>query len=346
MIETQLRNNHKPTIKMNLCGCDEIKNKANVILNILRKHYNIEFSNTPDFVICGLGGNHFEYMKYDCVRILLMTENLSPDFTIFDYCIGFDYIDFGDRFFRLPFSFLDRHDIWIPELLSEEQARKCLESKKYFCNFIYRHPSSHGIREKIFDSLNNYKSVISAGNFRNNTSGEMVDYSYSGGKLKIDTNEKFEYLKKSKFTIAVESVVYPGFETEKIIHAFMNHSIPIYYGSNTILNTFNENAFVCVDQANLSEMVERVEYLDNHDDNYIEMLMECPLKNRMSIKNTFDELELFLINIISNKPILRRPQYYYVDVIENKLKSLCKDKEEKKVSFSTSVKRKIKNLMR
>ena len=44
-------------------------------------------------------------MKYDCVRLMFMGENMSPDFTVFDYCIGFDFMEFGDRYFRLPFAF-------------------------------------------------------------------------------------------------------------------------------------------------------------------------------------------------------------------------------------------------
>ena len=90
----------RKVIKINFCGCgNEFKSNNNLVLNILKKYYIVEISENPDYVICGIGGNHFEYMKYDCVRILLMTENLSPDFTVFDYCIGFDYLDFGDRYF-------------------------------------------------------------------------------------------------------------------------------------------------------------------------------------------------------------------------------------------------------
>lgn len=338
-------NIRKPTVKFNLCGCDEIPNKANVILNIIKKHCNIELSDDPDFVLCGVGGNHFEYMKYDCVRILLMTENLSPDFSIFDYCIGFDYIDFGDRYFRLPFSFLEKDEIWIPELITEEKAVEYLKSKKYFCNFIYRHPSSHGIREKILDKVNTYKSVVSAGNFRNNTLGDTKNYPYTGGKMLISTNEKFDYLSQSKFTIAVESVVYPGFETEKIVHAFKNHSIPIYYGSDTINKTFNTKAFINVNSTDLNEMIDTIEYIDNHDDKYIEMLMECPLIDRIGIKNTYDKLEEFLINIVINKPIRRRPQHYYADVIESRVKQLCKTKETN-TSFTEKMKIKMHKLLK
>lgn len=334
----------KKVIKINFCGCgNEFKAKNNLILNILKKHYTIEISDTPDYVICGIGGNHFEYMKYDCVRILLMTENLSPDFTVFDYCIGFDYLEFGDRYFRLPYSFQNKSgEPWIPQIISEQQAYEHLiNHKKYFCNFIYRHPSAHGMREKIFDKISEYKEITSAGNFRNNISGESKNYSNEGGALHINRDEKLEYLKASKFTIACESVIYPGFETEKIVDAFSMHSIPIYYGSDTITNTFNKKAFINVGETGLDAMLDIVKDLDSYDEKYISMLMECPLNDRMSVQKTYEDLENFLVNIFSCEPVLRRPQYYYVDSVENSLKQLYESKVNRNKGYKKFI-RKIK----
>ena len=341
--------NKKKIIKINFCGCgNEFKPNNNFILNILKKHYTVEISDSPDYVFCGIGGNHFEYMKYDCVRILIMTENLSPDFTIFDYCIGFDYLDFGDRYFRLPYAFQNpKGEPWIPDILSEKDARIYLtHTKKYFCNFIYRHPSSHGIREQIFDKITEYKEITSAGNFRNNISGTMKNYSNEGGLLHINSEEKLKYLKASKFTIACESVVYPGFETEKIVDAFKMHSIPIYYGADTISNMFNKNAFINVSEIGLNGMLDVIKDIDNNDEKYIKMLMECPLNDRFSIQKMYTDLENFLINIFSSEPVLRRPKYYYVDSVESSLKELYEQKNkrnEKHKKFLRKIKRSIIN---
>lgn len=338
----------RKTIKINFCGCgNEFKATNNLILNILKKTYNVEISDAPDYVICGIGGNHFEYMKYDCVRILLMTENLSPDFTIFDYCIGFDYLEFGDRYFRLPYSLQNSSgEAWVPQIVSEQQAYEYLNEKKQFCNFIYRHPSSHGVREKILDEINAYKTVISAGNYRNNISGEVYNYSNKGGALHISRKEKLELLKDSKFTIACESVVYPGFETEKIVDSFMMHSVPIYYGANTINRTYNTKAFINVGEVGLENIVDVVKEIDSHDEIYISMLMECPLNDRLSVQKTYEALESFLVNIFSNAPVLRRPQHYYVTSVENSLKDMYEEKVRNNVGyrkFIRKVKRTIKN---
>ena len=77
---------NKPIIKLDFCGFwGSLKKKNNLFYNLLSKHFDVEISDNPDFVICSNRGKPFEYMKYDCPRIMFMGENQSPDFTVFDY---------------------------------------------------------------------------------------------------------------------------------------------------------------------------------------------------------------------------------------------------------------------
>ena len=248
------------TIKIDFCGFwGSFKKNDNMFTRILSRHFNVEVSDNPDFVICSNRSKPFEYMKYDCVRIMFMGENMSPDFTVFDYCIGFDFLEFGDRYFRLPFAFyFDNAKPWVPEKLTGDQAREILANKKYFCNFVYGHPSSHGIREKLFECLNEYKKVVSPGSYLNNM---------GGGKTRCSWQEKHEYLSLSKFTIAGDSIHYPGFVTEKITEPFVYHSIPVYYGSSRIYEDFNTKSFVwCETENDLQKTIDEVIYLDTHED--------------------------------------------------------------------------------
>ena len=94
------------TIKINFCSFwGSFQKDNNLFYHILSRHFHIEISDAPDFVIVSNREKPFEYMKYDCVRVMFMGENLSPDFTVFDYVIGFDRMSFEDRYFRLPFAF-------------------------------------------------------------------------------------------------------------------------------------------------------------------------------------------------------------------------------------------------
>lgn len=308
------------TVKIDFVGFwGSFKKDDNLFTRILSKRYKVEISDKPDFVICSNRGGAFEYIKYDCARIIFMGENMSPDFTVFDYCIGFDYMDFGDRYFRLPYAFyFDNAKPWIPETLSYEKAKEICEAKKYFCNFIYGHPSSHGMREKLFETLNDYKRVESPGSFLNNV---------NGNKKRCSWAEKNEYLTASKFTIAGDSISYPGFVTEKIVQPFMQHSVPVYFGNPQIDDYFNTDAFVwCKSEADLNKTLEEVKYLDTHDDAYIEMLMQYPLNDQNYIADLYEKLEAFLFNIFEQNPedAIRRVRCFCAEKHEKFLKEYSK----------------------
>ena len=326
----------KQTVRINFCGFWSSFNKEKNLFSImLSKHFNIEISDNPDFVICSNRGTPFEYMKYDCVRIMFMGENLSPDFTVFDYCIGFDYLEFGDRFFRLPFGlYFDSAKPWIPEKLTKEQAIEILKQKKYFCNFIYGHPSSNGMREKLFTDLSKYNEVVSPGSYLNNVNSNNKRCSWK---------EKYEYLKLSKFTIAGDSIHYPGFVTEKIVQPFQNHTIPIYFGSTRIYEDFNKDSFVCCkDESDIDRAIEQVKYLDTHDDAYIEMLMQQPLVTEDYTIKLYEQLEKFLVNIFSQAPdkAYRRVRYFCAEQHESYMKDYMR-----RYNRSPSLIRKIKKIL-
>lgn len=305
------------TIKIDFCGFWGSFNKQNnFFTNILSKYFNVEISNDPDFVICSNRGKPFEYMKYDCVRIMFMGENISPDFTVFDYIIGFDFIDFRDRYFRLPFAFYyDCGNPWKPEKITEKKAKEILDSKEYFCNFIYGHQSSHGMREKLFQELCKYKKVISPGRYLNNM-----------GTNGCNWVEKKEFVSKSKFTIAGDSISYPGFFTEKIIDTFVKHSIPIYFGNPEINKDINDKAFVwckSTDEEEINRVIEEVKYLDENDDAYIEKLMEYPLVENNDIENRYEAIEKFLVDIFSQSKdeAYRRVRYFCAELHESYLRN-------------------------
>ena len=317
------------TIKINFVNFwDSFKKDKNLFYNILSKHFDVEISDDPDFIICSNRGNTFEYTKYNCVRLMFMGENMSPDWTAVDYCIGFDYMDFGDRYFRLPFAFYsDKGKPLVFPEISKDSAKKILSEKKYFCDFIYGHQSASNMREQLFDKLSEYKEVLSPGSFLNNTSNNNKRCSW---------NEKNEYQKLSKFSIACDSISYPGFVTEKIVGPFKCHSIPIYCGSPRINEDFNEEAFIwCKDESQIEETVKRVEYLDNNDEAYIEMLMKQPFVNKNQEIERYERLENWLVNIFSQEPekAYRRVRYFAADRHVQALKKYYSHNKQSKAKW-------------
>ena len=327
-------------IKINFCGFWKSFNKEdNLFYIILSKYFIVEISDNPDFVICSNRDKPFEYMKYDCVRIMFMGENLSPDFTVFDYVIGFDHLSFSDRYFRLPFGFFfDDAKPWTPEKITLDRAKEILAQKKYLCNFIYGKKSSNGMREKLFEEINKYKLVISPGKVLNNT-----------GTNGCTWKEKYKYLEQSKFTIAGESISYPGFFTEKIIQPFQHHSIPVYFGNPRINEDINEKAFVWCkssQEKDIRAAAEQVRYLDSNDEAYLKMLMCCPLLSEQYLINLYKGLEEFLVNIFSQTPVeaQRRIKYFVAETHESYLREYMQKHSKGKLIDRTkdSVKRIIR----
>ncbi len=265
----------------------------NFFTKILKKYFNVNIvdlkkGEKPDYLICSNRGIPFEYSKYDCVRIMFMGENISPDFTTFDYVIGFDRLVFGDRYFRLPLGLFDlKINTFVRPTINE--AKEILKNKKYFCNFVYGHKSK-GLREDIFYKLQEYKSVVSPGRFLNNCNTSGCSW-----------KEKYEYLKLSKFTISGDSIQYPGFMTEKIIQPFLCNSIPIYSGDITITTDINPDSFINVRSlSELDEIVELIKEIDSNDDLYIKMLTADVFNNEHYLKDLYSDFEEFLVNIFSH----------------------------------------------
>ncbi len=205
-------------------------------------------------------------MKYSCPRIMYTGEFLAPDFSAIDYFIGFDYCDFGDRCLRYPLHlWSDNGPLKTRKLFTEDAAYEELKKKTYFCNFIYGHQTKLNQRELLFEKLNEYKTVSSAGKFKNNM---------PNGKI-YNMREKSEIIAASKFTITAESVHYPGFTSEKIEHAFRSYSIPVYWGDPLVQNEFNTAAFInCETLGGIEKAVEKVIEIDQNDEMYVHMLMQ------------------------------------------------------------------------
>ncbi len=280
-------------------------NGHNMFTSILRRRYNVVLDSTdPDFLICSPLGQPYEYMRYDCPRIMYTGEYLSADFTALDYFIGYDDISFGDRAMRFPLFLFNDDAVALPEKgMTRDEARKCLKEKTYFCNYIFGHDTALGIREKILEQLQAYKRVECAGTHRNNMPGGQT----------FNMITKIPFMEKCKFSIAAESVNYPGFTSEKIGHAFQTHTIPIYFGDPDIYKDFNEDAFVDYNRyPSVESLVERVIEIDRDDDLYVEMLCQ----HRYNVTNyemqMFRKLENFLYHIFDQdkEEAYRRPRYY------------------------------------
>ena len=110
----------------------------NFLINLLKKHYNIELSDNPDYLIYSVYGN--EHLQFaDCTKILFTGENSVPDFNQCDYALGFHYLSFEDRYLRYPLYILYPAFSLVKKDLELNPAEM---ADRKFCNFVYSNSSN------------------------------------------------------------------------------------------------------------------------------------------------------------------------------------------------------------
>ena len=261
------------------------------ILDILEKYYELEFSDTPDYIFYNESSS--DYLKYDCIRIFYTGENVSPNFNLCDYATSFDYLDFEDRHYRLPLYLItvfynpDELKKVGEDYLSKQTVftKEDLLKKTEFCSFVYSNYLANEEREIFFNKLNTYKKINSGGKYLNNVGGPVKN------KLEFEMNHKF--------SIAFENSSRSGYTTEKLVGPLVANTIPIYFGNPKIGKEFNTRRFInCHEYKSFDDVIEKVKELDNNDELYLQMINESftiPEYNFEEIKRGFDT---FLRNII------------------------------------------------
>ncbi len=288
------------TIRLKICGYGT-KNPtsyANFIVERLHKYYKVEFSENPDYLI--YHESTFEHLKYNnCIKIFFTGENITPNFNLCDYSIGFDYLNFEDRHYRYPLylikvfyndaelELVNKNYLYEPLHLTKED----LATKKEFCSFVYSNYRSDNHRKLIVEKLSEYKTVNCGGSYLNNT------------HTKIANKVAFEM--GHKFSIAFENSSRSGYTTEKIVSAIAAKTIPIYWGNPNIAKEFNSKRFInCHDYKNFDEVLERVKQIDANDELYLNMVNAPIAADGYSFTQVQDEFDTFLKNIF-DQPLER-----------------------------------------
>jgi hypothetical protein len=246
----------------------------NWFYRFLIKHFTIEISEDPDFIIYSSFGH--SHLHYSCTKIFYTGENERPNFLLCDYAISFDLLN-RDNYLRLPL-----YVIWEGvnyENLVFPTYQKIINSnpKSEFCCFLVSNPHAKK-RINFFKKLNEYKKVDSGGKVLNN-----IGYRVSN---------KLEFMSRYKFIIAFENSFYPGYVSEKVFEPFFTNTIPIYWGSDSVKKEFNEERILNRSDYESDEaLIERIIYLDTHPQAYEEFV-----KKPVFVNNTpteyFDEYRL------------------------------------------------------
>ncbi|WQU15097.1 fucosyltransferase [Helicobacter pylori] len=323
---------HKPPLNIALANWWPLDKKETkgfrkkfILHSILSQHYAITLHRNPDkpadIVFGNPLGSARKILSYqNTKRVFYTGENEVPNFNLFDYAIGFDELDFRDRYLRMPLYYDRLHhkaesvnDTTAPYKLKdnslytlkkpshhfkENHPNLCAvvnnESdplKRGFASFVASNPNAPE-RNAFYDALNSIEPVTGGGAVKNT--------------LGYNVKNKSEFLSQYKFNLCFENSQGYGYVTEKIIDAYFSHTIPIYWGSPSVAKDFNPKSFVNVcDFKNFDEAIDYVRYLHTHPNAYLDMLYENPL-------NTIDGKAYFYQNL-SFKKILD----FFKTILEN-----------------------------
>lgn len=235
-------------------------------LKLLRKHYEVEVCDDADYVFFSVFGESHWTVPDRCVKIFHTGENLAPDFNACDYAIGFEWMEYADRYLRFPlYLFYDR------AMLDKAVGKHLLPEgwdlgaeKTGFCSFVVSNPDNP-VRNRAFDALSAYRTVDSGGRYRNNVGGPVAD--------------KLAFEKSHKFSLCFENGSHSGYTTEKLVEAFAARTVPIYWGDPDVSRVFNPKAFIDASAfASPEDLVKEVARIDADDALYMAYLREPMLQ--------------------------------------------------------------------
>lgn len=290
---------------------------GHVLYALLSRKYDVTLTReNPDYLIYSFGG--FDHLNYDCVRIFHVGENFRPDFNSCDYALGLDYLEFGDRYIRFPSYALQLNALDSRPPLSMSD----LEARTGFCNFLYWNVKADPTREAFFAALSGYKRVDSPGRQLNNMEAAAGDRFAPGWQ-----ERKLAFLSRYKFTIAFENSCTDGYTTEKLTHALMARTIPIYWGNPKVTRDFDTGCLInCHAFSSFDEVIDEVKAIDSDDARWLAMAnRSCLAAGGPTQAENESAVTAFLDRIVQ-QPLAearRRPRYGLTPMYERKLRRMA-----------------------
>ena len=263
----------------------------NYLKNMLSKYYNIRVikpEENPDILFYSIfGDNHANLLAK---RKIFYSGESQPQREDADYNITFDKN--SDKNCRVPIWLCYLDNILFDDNYQKKMGVFKIPNKTKFCSIICQIDSKNKERSEIVNKLSNYKQVDCGGTFLNN-----IGYIVPRG---TNCSGKIEHNNNYKFALAFENTMYPGYVTEKICDIYKSRCIPIYWGSNEVVNDFNPKTFINAnDFANFDELVEYIKKVDNNQELYESYFKESIFSNYwLNIFNDFDQT--FFSDLVNN----------------------------------------------
>lgn len=238
----------------------------------------------PEVVVFSLFGHrniHIERRRRSKL-VCFIGENVRPPLHEVPLCISYDHTP------NVPPSVHTRLPLWVfneelHEVLRLHEARlrgdfdSSIRHRRGFCSWVASNTVDYdsGVRLRFVELLSSsYRSVACGGKALNNVGGPVED--------------KAAFLRGYRFNVSFENSSYPGYCTEKVLHAFAAGCIPIYWGDPLQATStdatkgagapdFNPAALISAhDFENFEELVEHIKKVDR-DPELFESYLRQPI---------------------------------------------------------------------
>lgn len=272
-------------------------NKSFVLFYILQKIFNkkILISNLNDSeVLLESVFSEKTYINYknwkytflfngESMKYLLDKKYRRFAFTSkYDCILSGRYNDFNKNIINFPlFIYYIYSNNYLPKLTLTDNSIK-IENipKKNICAIISNGNSNE--RNFFLNKLEKNIHIDYAGKYKNNV--PRIEGAYNSDEL-------LNFYSQYKFVICLENTKQETYITEKIINGFLAKTIPIYWGSNSVTDYFNEERFINIPDFNndtIDNAINKIQYIINNNEEYLNIVNKPIFKNNILSRNIDD----------------------------------------------------------
>jgi hypothetical protein len=286
---------------MNVSFCDfwgGFQDNNNIITHLLKEctdNINIvPFSeNTEVLFYSCYTNNHYCADRTKVKKVFFTGENIRPNFNECDYSLTFDFETYSGKNFRLPLwlsyidffnkgTYVNQKYLVPPEYIFNPEKTNpfFLKEKTQPCCILTKHLKNK--KDILLHLLTQKMPVHGYGSYFNNSIQDGEDV-------------KLDLISNYKFHICFENSIYPGYYTEKLLHAKTAGTIPLYHTDDKITEDFNPDGFVnLTNYSSVEEFVDDI-IIINNTPSRLEKIKMTPLFTNKEIPfNILENAKTFL----------------------------------------------------
>jgi hypothetical protein len=258
--------------------------------SLIRLRENVTLDNiNPDLVVTKAFGNGSSHELYDCAKWFFTIESPCPTHPKLDFSFTHDEDSDTNSYFPCYYSWVD----WFNEAM-RVYPQFLIPPKLLTEQIPVRHP-----RRKSFTAFwtaggpfrDVFPQKLEAMGFATERHGNLF------GKPYVNSKMKWLIMLDTKYNLAFENRLYPGYHTEKVVEAKAAGTIPIYYGD---LGMKNLNSEACLNIAQYDYLDEALDAVADlvHDEHVQRTITETPLFiNPPTIDTVLAQVERGLLRV-------------------------------------------------